>query len=256
MIRSFYILSFVLIPALLHLESQGQPTLAAGKLHVVEARITDLQGRPAVGKSTYLTVAAPRYELRMAVSDQQGAVTFLIPDLGSKAQLIFQFDHLLDTNLIFTTEKSFVRLADAGVPLRGGYLYQDTSFFYGSPDKTYHLDDYTRFGTLEEAFREYVAEVRLTKQGENFKLRVINKPFNLYFDNPPLVLLDGIPVFDHNRVMQLDPLRIRTIDVIARRYYLGSLMCNGIVSLYSFDADMAGYSLPHRALVRDHVEGD
>ena len=40
----------------------------------------------------------------------------------------------------------------------------DTSTFYLQPSKTYLLDDYTRFQTLEEVLREYVAMVNVTRR--------------------------------------------------------------------------------------------
>jgi hypothetical protein len=65
------------------------------------------------------------------------------------------------------------------------------------------------------------------------------------------VLLDGIPIFDVDKLMELDPLKLKKIDVIARKYYLGQLLNYGIVSLFSFDRDLAGYQLPTQALVAE-----
>ena len=40
--------------------------------------------------------------------------------------------------------------------------------------KSYLLDDYTRFTTMEEVMREYVAEVRVRKEAERFHFKVLN----------------------------------------------------------------------------------
>ena len=42
----------------------------------------------------------------------------------------------------------------------------DTLAFYYEPYKTYLLDNYTRFTTMEEVLREYVVEVNVGKEGK------------------------------------------------------------------------------------------
>ena len=53
---------------------------------------------------------------------------------------------------------------------------EDTTPFYGKGDKTYFLDDYTRFATMEEVMREYVTEVLVRRSGSKFHFRVGNAP--------------------------------------------------------------------------------
>ena len=57
---------------------------------------------------------------------------------------------------------------------------EDTTDFYGLPDKRYHLDDYTRFPNMEEILGEYIPEVRVRNPGsEDVKLQVLNLQKNL-----------------------------------------------------------------------------
>jgi len=44
---------------------------------------------------------------------------------------------------------------------------------------------------------------------------------NEFFDNDPLILLDGVPVFDIDRLLAIDPLKVRKLDMIHRKYFLG-----------------------------------
>ena len=48
----------------------------------------------------------------------------------------------------------------------------DSAKFFGNPHKTYLLDDYTRFATMEETIREYVMEVFVSKRRSDFVLRL------------------------------------------------------------------------------------
>ena len=44
----------------------------------------------------------------------------------------------------------------------------DSGAFFGKPDKTYKLDDYTRFTTMEEVLREYIREIYLTRSDKRY----------------------------------------------------------------------------------------
>ena len=64
-------------------------------------------------------------------------------------------------------------------------LLYDTTGFYGIPSKTYYLDDYTRFPTMEEVMREYVKEVRVRNRQKSFHYEVFNEPDTSYFAGRP-----------------------------------------------------------------------
>ncbi|MDP4215023.1 MAG: hypothetical protein Q8927_02400, partial [Bacteroidota bacterium] len=63
-----------------------------------------------------------------------------------------------------------------------------------------------------------------------------------------LVLLDGIPVFDAGKVVNMDPLRIRSLEVVTHRFYTNSTVADGILSYKTYDGDLAGYPLDPNAV--------
>jgi hypothetical protein len=128
----------------------------------------------------------------------------------------------------------------------------DTTLFYGRPDKQYYLDDYTRFSTMEEVMHEYVAEVRVRKPADTYNFRVVNLYFKAFFDDDPLVLLDGVPVFDASRIMAMDPLKIKKIDVVLHKYYYGPFTADGIVSYTTYEGNLTGYTLDPNAVVVEY----
>jgi hypothetical protein len=251
-LRTSFIIVFLLLfqQALSHAQ-QLPPIEALGPMVSVKARVTGSAGQPVAGAVTYLSVSGSPFDLRTSITDDAGNAEYLLPSLPGSGQLIFQLDPRSNGNARFEPSKPLYAIEKDSGSYMQGYRYQDTSIFYGAPDNSYVLDDYTRFATLEEVFREFIAEVKVTRQGNSFRLNVINRPFKVFFDNEPLVLLDGIPIFDVDKLMELDPLKLKKIDVIARKYYLGQLLNYGIVSLFSFDRDLAGYQLPTQALVAE-----
>jgi hypothetical protein len=125
----------------------------------------------------------------------------------------------------------------------------DTSDFYGKPDKRYMLDDYTRIPNMEEILFEYIQEVRVRKQGEKPAVLVLNTPFKSFFELPAMVLLDGVLVSDISQLLTLDPLQLKSVDVVARKFLLNELQLPGIVHYKSYKADLGGYKLPAEDVV-------
>lgn len=127
----------------------------------------------------------------------------------------------------------------------------DRLAFYGKPDEHYRLDDYTRFKVLEEVMREYVPGVLVRIRKDGFHFLVMNDDARGVLEDP-LVLLDGLPIFDTNRIMVFDPLKIKQLDVTTKRYILGPQVFNGIVSYATYKGDLAGFPLAAYALLQEY----
>jgi hypothetical protein len=128
----------------------------------------------------------------------------------------------------------------------------DTTSFFGVPERQYYLDAYTRFPTMEEVLNEYVKEVHLRKTDKNFYCRVFNEPRITYFDDDPLVLVDGVPVSDFNKIINIDPLKIKKIDIITTIFFQGTKQYDGIVSYATYNGDLDGYQLDPNSLVVEY----
>ena len=128
----------------------------------------------------------------------------------------------------------------------------DTTAFFGLPSKTYYLDNYTRFRGMEEVMREYVKEVHVRNRQNAFHFEVYNELQKLYFNEDPLVLIDGVPVFNFNKIMEIDPLNIKKIDIVTTRVFVGSKIFDGIVSYSTYDGDLKGYELSPSSLIVEY----
>jgi hypothetical protein len=129
---------------------------------------------------------------------------------------------------------------------------KDSSAFYGEPDKRYFLDDYTRFPVMEEVMREYVAEVMVRKRGKKFHFYNWDTPHNAVFNEEPLILIDGVPVFDTDKIIAFDPRKIKRLDVMTRTYFLGALSFPGIVSYSTYNGDLGGFQLNPKTLIQNY----
>ncbi|WP_324673150.1 hypothetical protein [Hymenobacter sp. GOD-10R] len=128
----------------------------------------------------------------------------------------------------------------------------DSTAFYGKADETYLLDKYTRFKVLEEVMREYVPGVLVRIRKDGFHFLVVDRVNKLIFDDNPMILLDGVPVFNVNKMMAMDPLKIQKLEVMASRYFHGRAVYNGLVSYTTYKGDLAGFKLDPRVLVQEY----
>jgi hypothetical protein len=113
----------------------------------------------------------------------------------------------------------------------------DSHGFYGAPDNFYLLDNFVRFSTMEEVLREYVVEVLVRRQKENFRLMIAGGLENKVFMDDPITLFNSVPVFETNKIMQYDPLKVEKIEVVKRRYFYGPSTLNGIVNFVTYEPD-------------------
>jgi hypothetical protein len=226
-------------------------------------------------------LASPDKTVRTYVSrsNNNGEVLFEVDDFFGPRRIIVQTDtrydstqqlsiqnpfaekHVLNSMLPFTfSAQHHDQLLDRSVAMQVQDIYHkheairfakgvnDTTAFFGRPDEKYELDDYTRFPVMEEVMREYVIGVMVRKRKEGFEFRVLDRPNKGQFSADPLILLDGVPVFTTDEIMNFDPRKIKTLDVMARKYYLGSYTAYGIVSYSTYDGDLGGFELNPKSL--------
>jgi len=253
--------------------------------HLINGKlISKNSGMPANGIATFLSIPGKHFQFSNAVSDEKGNLRFIVSNFYGSEEIITQTNFKKDSgysidlsspfsedtsstafSLFELSEKSKDQLVSRSIGVQVPNTYfpdsirqffypqlPDTTSFYGKPDKEYLLDDYTRFVSMEEVLREFVSEVRLQKRQDHYHFEVRNAPYKTFFEYDPLVLLDGVPVFDIDRIVSFDPLKIKKIEVVTQRYYYGPLVNNGIVSYKTYDGDLDGFQLDPGSLIVEY----
>ncbi|WP_419801382.1 MG2 domain-containing protein [Mucilaginibacter sp.] len=250
--------------------------------HIVTAKLTSiLTNKPKANITSYLSVPGKRVQLYVSKSDSSGKLLFNTKDLYGPEEIVVQTNEHIDStyridimspfseNYIPSIPASFNISPDIAniilthsIDLQVQNLYSgakikqfydakiDSSSFFGNSAVRYKLDDYTRFTTMEEVLREYVKSVEVTKQKNHFHIRVIGGKSVLHGD--PLVILDGVPIFDIDKVMQIDPLKVRTLGLVNSRYFWQAAEFEGILNLGTYKSDLAGYEFDPKAVIVDY----
>ena len=98
--------------------------------------------------------------------------------------------------------------------------------------RCFELDDYTRFPTMEEVLVEIIPIVRARKQKGRSTIQVYSESA---FSAQPLwgkalVLLDGVPIFDHQKLMEYDAMMIKRVKVWPKPTVIGNNFYEGVVN--------------------------
>jgi len=106
-----------------------------------------------------------------------------------------------------------------------------SSIFKMNPTSVYNLAGYARFPTMAEVFTEIIINARFRRTAGKQELSVLVKKGRFYQYGYPLVLLDGVPVTDHESVYNYDPYLVERINIYNDTYQLGSLLFDGIIEI-------------------------
>lgn len=249
--------------------------------HLVTGKIFNADNTPAAGVVTYLSVPGKRVQLYAASSDSTGALIFNTRQMYGAGEIILQTNFKKDSTYHIEIASPFSEQYNAfnypvlhiknlpqqllesyniamqvqnlynGNRLRQYYNPQvDSSAFYFKPYKAYKLDDFTRFTTMEEVLREYVTEVNVVKPHNQYRLITLSQAGVL--STEPLIMVDGVPVFNTNKLIALDPLKVNKLEVVNSKYYYGPSFNDGIFSFVTYKGDLGGLELDPRAVVMDY----
>ena len=127
------------------------------------------------------------------------------------------------------------RTKDEGQP---SILDYDDTVFGTKPYLTYNLDEYRQFHTIREVLLEYVSCVSTMRHNGLLQL-IVRREF--YNSSPSLVLIDGMPVLDAERLLKYDARRVHHINVYDGQYTFGNGVYNGILSFVTRSGQLTNY---------------
>jgi len=254
----------------------------AGKI-ITGKIVPKLPNAPLKDLSVYLSIPSLKTQFRSAISDASGHLLFQFPNFYTEDQVIAQIERQYNNDYKLSIDNPFVKsnskylaktigLGRTGkyqlnqyhrdIAVQDNYNFNfnnrfvspsiDSSAFYYQADINYQLDDYARFNTIEEVLREYVSPVKLTKTKNDFDIAVFDDVNKRFFNNGPLILLDGLAITDFNKFMEYDPLKIKSIDIVNRMYFLGSSGYSGIMNFTTYKGNLEGFELDPKAIVLDY----
>jgi hypothetical protein len=253
--RVFMAMALKLLPIVLFAQLDSGSLNATDETIIVRATISSQNGsRRLSGTAGFLSVPGKHFELSAVITDSLGRAYFPLRKANYVRQMVIQAFPAADTTYHIDLLQLLIAIGSdstgKGLVENSRLFIHDTMPFYGMADRVYRLDNYTRFPTMQEVLTEFIPEVRARRQRSHYLITVLNMPYSIFFNGQPLLLVDGLPA-RADRMMEMDPLKVERIEVVARRYYFGALKFDGIVSLRTYGGDLGGYVLDGDARVAD-----
>jgi hypothetical protein len=252
--------------------------------HIISGRITDMRtGAPIAHRIVSLSSPGIDYRFRAAITDSSGRIVFDMREFYGQGGLVVHTGQAADSPAkvdIFSpfseqyggeklpaftlSDEQRQSLLDRSLNMQVQNIFTNDSLqrfhaphvdslhFFNIPTKSYLLDDYTRFTTMEEVLREYVSEINVNRPHGRLHILMLDEPNRQFFDDDNnLVLLDGIPVPD-DKIFFYDPLKVKRLEVVSRRYYLGPAAYSGIASFTTYKGDYEGLELDRHCTLLDY----
>lgn len=211
----------------------------------VKVKVSDMSGRPAGGVVVYLSARGSATMLLAATSDKDGVADFKIKRFSPDKEIIVQVNNRVNKGYsVKLLEKNRVQ-ADT----QAYVVIPDTMPFYGKPSAFYQLVNYVKFTTMEDVLREYVTPVGVKKMNGMPYPFVFDELRRKPFEGDPLLLVNGVPVFDIRSLMDINPFRVVSIAVVASRYFIGGQTFDGIINVVTRSYDLDDVNLPEGALL-------
>jgi hypothetical protein len=205
------------------------------------------------GKIPVVVQAWDRENSRLLKIDlnHRDSLKFKVPSFESwSITPVFRKNALNNTEAL-TLQKIFnyQELKITSVPMADADAYS----FYGVPTEIVDPQLFIDLPDFSEISRELLQGVKFRSYNRIPTLQIFSPALHTYFNDPPLVLLDGIPVRDLNVIKDMGTKEIDRIEICRTERYYGVLKFPGVVAIYTTKS-MYGRLLESDDLIKLNLE--
>jgi len=244
-----------------------------------EAMIPEL-----VGKFAFISTPSRASDVYASVIDDKGKVAFYTGNIYGNKEYICEIEGINPSlNCFIELESPFVNAVVAPVEklhlssaIEDALLSRSVAMqierqftgdtlldplavrqpgLFGEDEIVYVLDDYTRFTTMEEVLIEFVQELKARRRSDGsreIQVRLNDGTIWTFSSLPSLMMIDGVPVFDQEKILQYDPLLVQEIRIYPRTYYIGKRSFDGIANFVTYKHNLPGFQFGNNVRVVDY----
>ena len=250
--------------------------------HVAGVDPAELSGLE--GKFAFISVPGDRSDTYSCQVASDGSATFFTNNFYGQKDLVCQIEGLESTSRAhLEIESPFVdvpvnnvpklrlsqsmagRLRERSIAMQIEKMFDaDTLFEYlpvrdnllfGGEGITYVLDDYTRLPLMEECITEFITELRARRDAQgrrDLQVRLQDSWRTMYFARgSSLMMVDGVPVFDHETIYRYDPLLVETVNIYPYTYFIGTRGYSGVANFVTYKQNLPSVSFPDNVRILD-----
>lgn len=212
------------------------------QLHLVYTKengtfIFDLNNQQADQNLFVSTDKRENEELEVLINNDFATV---FPEVNAVPLQIDSIEHRIIENLYLESElkKNYEPTPKKGVFTNKEVLSAKANIV--NPDIRITLSDYIDIPSLREIFTEIVPGISIKKKNNKSYLNIFNIKEQIALKDA-LVLLDNVPIFDIDQLLEISPKKIESIDVFNTPYMLGEYKIKGLIRIKTNTLDFAGY---------------
>lgn len=237
---------------------------------LITGTIVSKSGLPTNDKSVSLSLPGKEFVLKIVKTNNQGKFAFLLDKFPNFSNAIIQvidekssdysivfdpFPKFDTSSLQFTSKMNLTpdlkkdieerstasQIQNAYYQIKKDSLVTEAVVnpFFNTIEKTYVLDDYTRFPTLKENVVEVIVELYYRRENGKYKLRVRNDHKDLEMYGPPLVIVDGLLIQDPSDLFDYNMGNVDKVSLINEPYVYGPNLYGGMISFETKNSDFA-----------------
>jgi hypothetical protein len=233
------------------------------KGQIVSGKVINKEtGQPAWNHLVYLSFIGPYAQIFSCRTGKKGEFSFSLDNIYGNNDIVIQIDDeqgkyilLLNekysndfndqrTNNMLNSEfKEYIVQNMINYQISKAYdivkiNYIDTiktrmNDFYGKPDESLILSDFVKLPVMEEVLVELLKSIFISIKKGTKNILVIDKNNNEIIGDSPLYLIDGVPVFDPDIILNMSPAEVKSIKVVSSKYFLGDLAFDGILDIHT-----------------------
>jgi hypothetical protein len=218
-------------------------------ISVIGKDIQYINGRKNPSDSIVTFYTSGVYNHKQLVSS---IVNSFLEPLPNRLDIISPFcEYLPDSLPVFATCLSNNQVNERSVAAQLNTMFKDSvdfqpdikPYFKLNKPLTYNLDEYTRFSTINETIFEFIYQLKVSKVKGKRIIQIYNPEEQAFNRGNSLILLDGAPVYDHEKLLAYSPYLIHKIDIYSGWCsFSGEAYC-GIVAFTTFTGNLPSFRL-------------
>ncbi len=165
------------------------------------------------------------------IPDRRDSLTDCLPTFEARP-ISDELQKVVKNLIDATTLRKIFGYQEIAVPLPLSMKKNDYPFF-GLPTETVRPNLFLDLPDFTEISRELLLGVKFRAYNRIPTMQIFNPATQNYFNDPPLVLLNGIPVQDLNFIKNMGSKDIDRIEICRRERFFGDLGFPGVVAIYS-----------------------
>lgn len=183
------------------------------------------------GREIYLFCDADKFEGdgKLYVDDKTALNNRFVPKAVALSDR--QIEYIKRSQEVVRVQKTYTPLTVEKCPPK--LPVSGLSRVYSEPSNLYRLSDYERMLDLREISSEIIPYLRMRWRGDDLHIQMYNGHTSYgFFDQPPFVFLNGMPIADVRPIVFLGTDAIDRIELQTLPWHHGQLFFHGILSVF------------------------